>query len=70
MPCRAVPCRHLLSSHLLSSHCRRAVAGDGSLLMITTHRGTVAQARAAMWIGADAVTLGGSLNDPVKQVMP
>ena len=27
------------------------------------------QARAAMWIGADAVTLGGSLNDPVKQTI-
>jgi hypothetical protein len=38
--------------------------------MITTAVHAVAQARAAMWIGADAVTLGGSLNDPVKQVMP
>lgn len=65
MPCRVSS--HPISSPLISLPPRRE---PSPLLMITTAVHAVAQARAAMWIGADAVTLGGSLNDPVKQVMP
>eukprot|EP01052_Picozoa_sp_SAG31_P017861 SAG31_NODE_1240_length_9167_cov_4.729599_5_plen_215_part_00 len=47
-----------------------ALAKPGGQLVIGEGRYSAPwQCRCAMWIGADAVTLGGSLNDPVKQTI-